>query len=91
MAPTDHDLDTILRQGIPDTAMPSFRLLSEAERLALIDYVKYLAIRGEVERKLIEEMEEFGGLGVALVIELGDPHSEQFGNTLVIDDDQRPR
>lgn len=56
VAPTDHDLDTILREGIPDTAMPSFRLLIEAERLALIDYVKYLAIRGEVERRLIDEM-----------------------------------
>lgn len=76
VAPTDHDLNTILMQGIPDTAMPSFRLLTEAERAALIDYVKYLAVRGEVERRLIEEMGllEEG----ALLWDFSDPTSEAF-------------
>jgi mono/diheme cytochrome c family protein len=54
--PTNHDLNRVLMEGIPDTAMPSFRLLTEAERSALIDYVKYLSVRGEVGRRLIEEM-----------------------------------
>jgi mono/diheme cytochrome c family protein len=39
--------------------MPSFKLLSEGEVEALIDYVKYLAVRGEVERKLIELSPDF--------------------------------
>ena len=34
--------------------MPSFRVLSETQRDALIDYVIYLSIRGQTERKLIE-------------------------------------
>ncbi len=54
--PTHDDLKRILELGIPGTAMPSFVLLSEPELDALVDYVKYLAIRGEVERKLIEEL-----------------------------------
>lgn len=53
--PTDHDLDRIIRNGIPGTAMPSFRTLSDEEVDALVDYVKYLSIRGEVERGLIAE------------------------------------
>jgi mono/diheme cytochrome c family protein len=52
--PTDEDLTRILRNGIPGTAMPSFRTLPTNEIEALVDYVKYLAIRGQVERKLIE-------------------------------------
>ncbi len=50
--PTHDDLKLILINGIPGTAMPSFALLPEQEVETLIDYVKYLAIRGEVERKL---------------------------------------
>jgi mono/diheme cytochrome c family protein len=57
--PTHDDLLRILDNGIAGTAMPSFRLLSEGEREALIDYVKYLAIRGEVERRLIEGVVDF--------------------------------
>lgn len=56
--PTHADLKRILMEGIPDTAMPSFRLLPENELDALIDYVKYLAIRGETERMLLLEMTE---------------------------------
>lgn len=53
--PTDEDLARILKQGVPGTAMPSFRLLDEDERAALVQYVKYLAVRGEFERALIFE------------------------------------
>jgi mono/diheme cytochrome c family protein len=53
--PTRADLRRTLVEGIPGTAMPSFKLLTESELNALIDYVQYLAIRGEVERGLIEE------------------------------------
>lgn len=51
--PTHEDLKRIIVDGIPGTAMPSFLLLPENEIEALVDYVKYLAIRGEVERNLL--------------------------------------
>jgi mono/diheme cytochrome c family protein len=38
--------------------MPSFRLLPDGERSALVEYVKYLSIRGETERWLIERVME---------------------------------
>ncbi len=55
-SPTDHDLEMILRNGIPGTAMPSFRTLPDDELKALIHYVKYLTIRGQLERMLISEV-----------------------------------
>ena len=47
--PTTADLERTLRQGIPGTAMPSFLLLPSDEIEALVEYVKYLSYRGEVE------------------------------------------
>lgn len=57
--PTDDDLRRILRQGINGTAMPSFKLLPAAEIDALVEYVKYLSIRGEVENALYEMYGDF--------------------------------
>lgn len=57
--PTDDDLRTIMLNGVAGTAMPSFALLSSSEIDALIDYVKYLAIRGETERQLIQQNQDF--------------------------------
>lgn len=54
--PTHEDLVKILQEGIPGTAMPSFRLLDKGEIDALVNYVKYLSIRGEVERRLLIAM-----------------------------------
>ncbi|MCH5372431.1 MAG: cytochrome c, partial [Planctomycetes bacterium] len=53
--PTAEDLRAVLVRGMPGTSMPSFHLLSDAELDALVDYVKYLSIRGAVERALIVE------------------------------------
>lgn len=53
--PTHDDLKRVLINGIPGTAMPSFRLLDDDELESLVQYVKYLAIRGETERALIIE------------------------------------
>jgi mono/diheme cytochrome c family protein len=50
--PTHDDLVRILKDGVPGTAMPSFALLPEDEVEALVEYVKYLAIRGEMETAL---------------------------------------
>jgi len=51
--PTHEDLKRILLQGIPGTAMPTFLVLPENEIEALIHYVRYLSIRGEFERVLL--------------------------------------
>jgi mono/diheme cytochrome c family protein len=52
--PTDGDLARTLRQGVPGTAMPGFPQLGTAEIASLTQYVKYLSIRGECERLLID-------------------------------------
>ncbi len=59
--PTDADLERVLRHGIPGTAMPAFATLPEQDIKALIDYVKYLSIRGEFERLLISELGALDG------------------------------
>jgi mono/diheme cytochrome c family protein len=51
--PTDADLTRILHSGIPGTSMPSFALLGKAKVEALVEYVKYLSIRGETELALM--------------------------------------
>lgn len=59
--PTDADLAKIIRHGIPGTAMPAFPGLPPHELAALVDYVKYLSIRGEVERRLWDEVTNLNG------------------------------
>ncbi len=54
--PTDEDLRRTLANGVPGSAMPSFRTLEGDELDALVDYVKYLTIRGRVENKLLSEV-----------------------------------
>lgn len=54
--PTHEDLRKIIVDGVPGTAMPSFKLLSSDEIEALTDYVKYLTIRGMSERTMIETL-----------------------------------
>jgi mono/diheme cytochrome c family protein len=51
--PTRDDLRRLLRRGIPGTAMPAFELISREDLDSLVDYVIYLSVRGEVERRLI--------------------------------------
>ena len=63
--PTHDDLKKILFEGVAGTAMPSFKVLPSDELESLVQYVKYLAIRGEVERKLIEQIGELGRIRIA--------------------------
>ncbi|PQO34500.1 hypothetical protein DTL21_13355 [Bremerella cremea] len=56
--PTHDDLKRIIMNGAPGTAMPSFKLLPEEEVEALVQYVKYLTIRGESERNLLMEFSQ---------------------------------
>ena len=56
--PTRDDLYQTIKRGIPGSAMPAFEHLNESAHTAedidiLTQYVAYLAIRGEVERRLM--------------------------------------
>ena len=51
---THDDLKRVLVKGVPGTSMPSFKLLPDNEIEALVEYVRYLSVRGETEIKLIE-------------------------------------
>ena len=50
------DLSRIVKYGIPGTYMPSFLLMKDEEHHAIIEYVRFLAMRGEYERKLVAEL-----------------------------------
>lgn len=54
------DLRRTILQGIPGTNMPSFLLLEDHEVESIIDYVLFLSMRGEVESKLINDIEDKG-------------------------------
>jgi mono/diheme cytochrome c family protein len=54
--PTRHDLQETLRLGVPGTAMPPFDKLPVAERDSVVEYVRWLAMAGECERKLSIEL-----------------------------------
>lgn len=53
--PTRDDLVRVVQHGIPGTSMPSFGLIEEGDLQAIIDYVIYLSVRGELERDLLYE------------------------------------
>ena len=54
--PARDDLDRIVRYGIPGTYMPSFLLLGDRETKAVVEYVRWLSIRGEFEKRLVGEL-----------------------------------
>ncbi len=51
--PMKSDIARVLRQGLADSPMPRFAHLNEQQIDALVDYVVYLAIRGEFERSVL--------------------------------------
>ena len=53
---TRDDLHRIVKNGIPGTYMPSFLWLGEKETEAVIEYVRWLAMRGEFEKRLDDEL-----------------------------------
>ena len=69
--PTHADLVRTLENGLPGTAMPAFETLNRAREFsedvdALAHYVRFLSIRGEVERRLIGALvnsDDAAGLG----------------------------
>ncbi len=52
--PTRDDLFGLLNRGVPGTGMPSFALIGQGDQTALIDYLIFLAVRGEIERRLMD-------------------------------------
>jgi len=54
--PNRDDLDRIVRYGIPGTYMPSFLLLGDHETAVVVEYVRWLSIRGEFEKRLVAEL-----------------------------------
>ncbi len=75
--PTDDDLHRTLYKGIPGTSMPTFKLLPRNELEALVHYVRYLAIRGEVERQLIRALVTDLNED-ELLIDLAAPSEDQY-------------
>jgi len=71
--PTDDDLHRVLVNGVPGTAMPSFALLPGSEVEALLEYVKYLSFRGQMETQLISYVYD----------ELGEEEEEDENGNLV--------
>jgi mono/diheme cytochrome c family protein len=83
--PTDDDLRRVLKEGINGTAMPSFKLLPEAEIDALVEYVKYLTIRGEVENALLSEDNNEACIELFEAAKKGPEEADAF-RTFVIDE-----
>lgn len=55
--PSRADYVRTLREGIPGTYMPSFvPLLDDDELDSVVEYVRFLSIRGEMERRLVSEL-----------------------------------
>lgn len=59
------DLVRTLDHGIPGTYMPSFKLLPEDETRAVVEYVRWLSMRGELEKELVTVLELDYSLEVA--------------------------
>ena len=78
--PTDADLHRVLSNGVPGTAMPSFALLPGSEVESLVEYVKYLSYRGQMETKLIEYVFN----------ELGEEETEDEAGNEILDDEGNP-
>jgi mono/diheme cytochrome c family protein len=56
MRPSRDDLTRVLEQGIPGTYMPSFVLLGSEQLGLIVDYVRWLSMRGELEIRLADAM-----------------------------------
>ncbi|HVT28546.1 MAG TPA: cytochrome c [Lacipirellulaceae bacterium] len=83
--PTEADLLRIVHDGIPGTAMPSFALLPPDQRAALVEYVKYLSIRGEMEKALEDYVADNLDPGDKF-----DPASNAETKKLILDDMLKP-
>lgn len=60
--PRREDLHRTLDHGIEGTSMPSFGLLEDQEKEALVSYIIHLSLRGECERYTMEPILDGSGL-----------------------------
>ncbi len=67
--PRRADILRTLSQGVMGTSMPNFQRLSSGELEGLVDYVRFLSVRGEVESVLVATWKEEGALGDEAVLE----------------------
>lgn len=56
---TRDDLHRIVKYGIPGTYMPSFLLMDENEMTAVVEYIRWLSMRGEMEKRLGDELADY--------------------------------
>ncbi|MCP4510042.1 MAG: c-type cytochrome [Fuerstiella sp.] len=72
------DLHRVLKNGIPGTYMPSFvPMLNEDDKHAVVEYVRFLAMRGEFEKKIgVELSPDFSKAAVTARIEGGESKPE---------------
>lgn len=56
---TRHDLWRVVKYGIPGTYMPSFLLMDDDETDAVVEYVRWLAMRGEMEKRMVDELADY--------------------------------
>jgi len=98
--PTTHDLDYIVREGVQGTAMPAFGLLPEVQIKSLVEYVKYLSMRGQVEIRLsdalldLSEGEKLQPTREVLVDEILTPIAESWstaGDSIIPTDGDNAR
>ncbi|MGD9723678.1 MAG: cytochrome c [Pirellulales bacterium] len=96
--PTQIDLERIVRHGVQGTAMPAFDLLPDSQIKALVEYVKYLSIRGQTEIALINaiadlsEGDKLDTSRALLVDEILAPIAESWttANDAIINPEPKP-
>jgi mono/diheme cytochrome c family protein len=81
--PTREDLRKTPTHGIPGTSMPSFQALNQSPEFAedidsLIEYVRFLSIRGEVERRLISKAVREG-----MALDTKEPEAQQIAISVI--------
>ncbi len=75
--PRRDDLARIVMDGIPGTYMPSFKLLKPDESAAIVEYVMFLAMRGQVEDGLAKYLNgDYSDEAMQDAIKGGKPASE---------------
>ena len=70
--PVPKDIERVLLRGVPGTAMPSYMTLPQREIDALVEYVRYLSMRGETELylfRLVVDEDEYLPLDMRMVQE----------------------
>lgn len=75
---TREDLTRVLQNGVAGTYMPSFvPMLDDTQLFDVVEYVRFLAMRGEFERKLVGELSaDYSSDAVATRKEDGETYRE---------------